>query len=248
MQGVAGAEYETVDDLLGDVHAPLSGGDRAEIGFDDARIRAITSAGPFADDAYRAPAGRGRRPAPGPPSRSARPAAPDRPRSTSSRIARQQLVDQPRRQTGGRLVEQQHARAGQQRAAHRHHLPLAARQHAAPLWWRRSASRGKEARRSRPCEKRWRPVVSAGGRTSARFSIDGQLGEDALAFRHQRRDLARHPRCGARPSIDAPAPRPHVAAHDRAAARPAGQRVDSVDLPAPLAPTMPTIFPAGTLS
>ena len=44
---------------------------------------------------------------------------------------RQQIGYQPRRQAGRWLVQHQYARAGQQRAAHRQHLPFATRQRGA---------------------------------------------------------------------------------------------------------------------
>ena len=97
---------------------------------------------------------------------------------------RQQIGDQPRRQTGGWLVQHQYARAGQQRPPDGQHLPLAAGKRGAlvvaPL-----GQTGKELEHLGNTKD-----VPAGyirRRThQAQILIDRQFDKDVLAFRHQR--------------------------------------------------------------
>ena len=104
--------------------------------------------------------------------------------------ARQQVGDQPRRQTRRRLVQHQHARPGEQRAADRQHLPLAAGERRAlvmaPLGEPREevedVGDGEEM-----------AVFGIGRRPHQReILVDRELGKDVLAFRHQR-EPAPHP-------------------------------------------------------
>ena len=146
------------------------------------------------------------------------------------------LVLHHRRQSGARLVEQQHRRLHHQRPAHRDHLALAAGQRPGPLV-APVAQRGEQRRSTK--SKRRLEVLGALVDAHLQVLLDGQRREHVVGLRHEADPLGDQ-RVGALvgdvvalEAARVPEPiltRPNIA-------------LSSVDLPAPLGPMMPTSSP-----
>ena len=172
----------------------------------------------------RAPADRARPPPRGPRARSARPAAPagrDRPARASS--ASRSETRRGARPTDGSSSSSTRG-AAQQRAATAS-ICRSPPDSIAALVVPRARPAGGTGRRSPSIEKTWRPVVSSGGRTSARFSATVSSAKMPLPS-----GTSTSPRRGApmrRQAVRSPAPASRTVPRDRwRAARPAGERVD----------------------
>ena len=148
------------------------------------------------------------------------------------------LVAHDGRQAFGRLVEDEQARVGQQRAADGQHLLLAARELVAAVGPAAAQGAGTARARARAVQRRW---PSAPARSAiARVLRHAQAGEDAPALRHVG-DAAPGDGEG-RLRASRPGRRP---ARGRCAARTRPTRVRiSVVLPMPLRPIRPMVSPA----
>ncbi len=109
------------------------------------------------------------------------------PPSRIVRIVRQIVVRDQRRQTLGRLVEDQQARIGQQRAADGQHLLLAARQLAAAM----PESRGERGKGRQHAFERPRVAAGGGRAATSRFSRTVRVGKMPRFFGHVRDAEAR---------------------------------------------------------
>ena len=103
-----------------------------------------------------------------------------------------ELGDDPRRETQRRLVEQQHARRGHQRAADREHLLLAAGQQAGAL--ARALAEDREQLGHAGPRALARRLVARRQPAGAQVLLHRQVREDAPALRHVHEPAARDPR------------------------------------------------------
>ncbi|MGY4375180.1 hypothetical protein ACVWZ3_002819 [Bradyrhizobium sp. i1.3.6] len=136
--------------------------------------------------------------------------------------AGEQVGDQPGREARGRLVQHQHARAGEQGAPDREHLPFAAGECCALV---RTALGEAREELENLGDGEEMPAGRVRGRPhQCQVLVDGQLRKDVLAFRHQRK-AARHPLVRGE-FLDAASFELDAAGDHGAATGPAGERID----------------------